>query len=107
MFSLRAVPTGVTLRGVTAKAPSQSLLKALTRKYGDQMSAFDTTRIYSLTLPGKAGELSSVLPLQARAIVIVDASSAGRGGANFSIVQLEGGKVIGGSTFVVPKGPNT
>jgi photosystem II stability/assembly factor-like uncharacterized protein len=101
VFSVRAIPPTVQLRGLTAGAPTKTLLQALTKKYGNNIiSAFDTTKIFSLSGAG-AGELTAVLGQSAvRAIVVVEGSAQGLGGAVFSVIQREGGRVIGGSTFV-------
>jgi len=103
IFAKKAIPAKPKLAGLTAKAPSQTLLKALIRQYGEkEMANFDTTTAFALQSDGRPGSLSAALGDKAiRAIVAIEGAEAGDGGAAFSVVQMAGEKVVGGSTFAM------
>jgi hypothetical protein len=103
IFSKQAIPANPNVVGLTAKAPSQALLKALTTKYGSAaIATFDTTKLYALASTAKPGSLSAALGSKTiRAIVAVEGAAPGNGGAAFSVLQLSGQQVEGGSTFAM------
>ena len=103
IFSKHAIPANTKFAGMRARAPSQPLLKSLTQKYGDRtMATFDTTKVYSLSSVDKPGQLSAVFGGQeTKAIVVIEGAAKRRGGAVLSIVQHEGAKLVGGSTFAI------
>jgi photosystem II stability/assembly factor-like uncharacterized protein len=105
IFSKKAIPAKPKLSGLTAKAPSQTLLKALIRKYGDkEIAKFDTTTAFALESGVRPGSLSAALGEKAiQAIVAMEGAEQGSGGAAFSVVQMVGQKVVGGSTFAMKK----
>jgi len=93
------------LSGLTAKAPSQTMLKALAKKYGDkEVANFDTTTAFALDSDVRPGSLSAALGDKTiRAIVAMESAQPGSGGAAFSVVQMVGQKVVGGSTFAMKR----
>ena len=105
IFSKKAIPAKPKLSGLTAKAPSQTMLKALAKKYGDkEVANFDTTTAFALDSDVRPGSLSAALGDKTiRAIVAMESAQPGSGGAAFSVVQMVGQKVVGGSTFAMKR----
>ncbi len=105
IFPKKAIPTKPKLAGMVAKAPSQAVLKALTRKYGEkEIAKFDTTTAFTPESAGRPGSLSGELgdkPI--RSIVAMEGVELGTGGAAFSVVQMVGKRVVGGSTFAMKR----
>ena len=102
IFSKKAVPGSAAVEGLTIKTPSQSVIRALTKKYGEGMMAgFDTTKLFSLTTRTKPGALTAILGDGAKAIVVIEGASSGEGGTAFLITQVDGKRVVGGSTFAM------
>lgn len=103
IFTKQAIPANPKLVGIAAKAPSQALLKALTKKYGSAaMAAFDTATSYVLTSAAKPGSLSAALgSTTIRAVVAVEGAAPEKGGAAFSVLQLSGQQLVGGSTYAI------
>jgi photosystem II stability/assembly factor-like uncharacterized protein len=105
IFSKKAIPAKPKLSGLTAKAPSQTMLKALAKTYGDkEVANFDTTTAFALDSNVRPGSLSAALGDKTiRAIVAMESAQPGSGGAAFSVVQMVGQKVVGGSTFAMKR----
>jgi hypothetical protein len=105
IFSKKAIPLKPKLSGLAGKAPTQTMLKALARKYGDkEIANFDTSTAFTLEASGKPGSLAGALgDKQIRAIVAIEGAEPGDGGAAFSVVQMVGQSVVGGSTFAMKK----
>jgi hypothetical protein len=105
IFSKKAIPAEPKLSDLKASAPAPAFLRALMAKYGEkQIAGYDINRAYSLTTPGKPGSLTAAPgDPDASAIVAITGAVKGDGGAAFSIMQLEGDRIIGGSTFALKK----
>jgi len=105
IFPKKAIPAKPTLAAMVAKAPSQAVLKALTRKYGDkEIATFDTLIAFTPESTVRPASLSGALgDKPVRAIVVMEGVEQGTGGAAFSVVQMIGKRVVGGSTFAMKK----
>jgi photosystem II stability/assembly factor-like uncharacterized protein len=104
----RAIPAGadaarLRAQGWVVKRPARAVLTKLSAQFGETLSAFDTTKMYALTSAEKGGYLDNVRIAAAglRALVVLMMPSADEGGGTFNIVQETGGRIVGGSTFVV------
>ena len=106
IFSKKAIPAKPKLAGLASKVPSKALLNTLTKKYGDkEIASFDTATAFTPQSSGKSASLSAVLGDKAvRAIIAIEGAAPGDGGAAFSIVQTEAGRIVGGSTFAMKSG---
>jgi photosystem II stability/assembly factor-like uncharacterized protein len=105
IFSKKAIAADAKLTGLKASAPPPALLHALTAKYGQtEIAGYELTRAYSLAAVGKTGSLTPAPgDPDSSAIVAIAGAVKGDGGAAFSIIQLEGDRIIGGSTFALKK----
>ncbi|MFI5178051.1 MAG: hypothetical protein ACHQO8_05795 [Vicinamibacterales bacterium] len=92
-----------TPKGWTAKKPSAALTKDLKARFGDALSAFDTTTVYWLGADAKAGALDKVsVPAAGLQLVLTVAPpSKGKASATVNVVQETDGRVVGGNTFVL------
>jgi hypothetical protein len=106
IFSKKAIPAKRRLSGLTATATSQTLLKALTKKYGEkEIANFDAATAFTPESGTKpVGSLSAVFGDKIiRAIVAIEGTTTGDGGPAFSVIQVVGDRVVGGSTFAMKK----
>lgn len=104
IFSKNAFRAKAKLAGLVALAPGKALLKALTNKYGaKEMATFDTGTAFTLKASTRQGSLAAILRSKTIRAVIAAGAGATGGGATFSIIQSAGGRVVGGSTFVVKR----
>lgn len=104
IFSKNAFRAKAKLAGLVALAPGKALLKALTNKYGaKEMATFDTGTAFTLKASTRQGSLAASLRSKTIRAVIAAGAGATGGGATFSIIQSAGGRVVGGSTFVVKR----
>jgi photosystem II stability/assembly factor-like uncharacterized protein len=105
IFSKKTIAVDATLTGLKASVPPPALLQELTAKYGQtEIAGYDVTRAYSLAAADKTGSLTPAPGgPDSSAIVAIAGAVRDDGGAAFSIMQLEGDRIIGGSTFALKK----
>jgi photosystem II stability/assembly factor-like uncharacterized protein len=91
------------LEGFAQKALGQSAVRGLMRKYGDALHEFDLTKAVVQSEAGKVGSVAlGVIPAGGiRSLVVFDALRANVAQEAVTVIQEEGGAVIGGTTYIV------
>jgi photosystem II stability/assembly factor-like uncharacterized protein len=92
---------GLKLQGVTARKPTAQQLTTLRLKFGERLAKYDLTRHYTLSSGREAGFLHGLEIPKAgmQALLLITAPKTGS--VQFSIIQEEPQRIVGGSTFVV------
>ena len=97
--------TGSALRdlGWVSRAPRSGLLTTLRQKYGDQLSGLDTSRIHALSDAARGARLEQVrIPRTGlKALLVLTSPTRRRPEGSITVIQEEGGRVVGGNTFVL------
>lgn len=103
MFLKDALTERVQMTGIKKLDVTQTLARQLEKTHGEQLKSFDLKAQYALTdlkkgatiagLTGKSGGVLLVMPSTQRGVP-----------DSFSVIQLEGERVLGGSTYVFRKG---
>ena len=91
------------LPGWQARRPAKALLKKLKDQFGADLDRFDTSTLLALQDGEKGGYISNVkIPAAGlRALVVLTPPATRQGESTFTVVQEEGGQVVGGNTFVL------
>ena len=99
----RALVSVLTHEGWTLKKPTAALLRNLKERLGSDLGKYDTSLMYVLENGEGGGQLVGIKTPRTglNTLFVLTAPARRQRVANFTVVQEEDGRVVGGNTFVL------
>jgi hypothetical protein len=105
VFPKEMLTSRVQVEGLKQTALSQVQVRLLKERFGDQLDKFDLKAPQALADLKKGATVSGLTAKSGKVMLLMPAATRGAPDA-FSVIQMEGDRVVGGSTYVfrAPKG---
>jgi hypothetical protein len=100
VFPKETLTSKVQVTGLKKTVLTQTWVRQLKASFGDQLKNYDMTTRYTLTDVKKTDAAITGLTGKSGAFLLLMPSSRGRTPDAFSVVQMEGEQIVGGSTYV-------
>lgn len=100
VFPKETLTSKVQVTGLKKAVLTQTWVRQLKASFGEQLKNFDVTTRYTLTDVKKTDAAITGLTGKSGALLLLMPSSQGRTPDAFSVVQMEGEQIVGGSTYV-------